>query len=153
VETPLGSIPRVSLFYVSQKARETNTLTHALQLKQTSLRSGLCARRQEDFKGRIWEHHCSHIATIGNEPRESRQFTLPQQERLTGFNMHRHLGRTAPPCLGSDYGSHITLPQPDSDTVATRLKLDIQGARHGSHCGSIVQWNRRLPTGQAQHTV
>jgi hypothetical protein len=103
------SIPRVPLFYVSQKARETNTLTHALQLKQTSLRSGLCARRQEDFKGRIGEHHCSHIATIGNEPRESRQFTLPQQKRLTGFNMYRHLGRTAPPCLGSDYGRHITV--------------------------------------------
>ena len=31
------TIPRVPLFYVSQKARETNTLTHALQLKQTSL--------------------------------------------------------------------------------------------------------------------
>jgi hypothetical protein len=72
------SIPRVPLFYVSQKARETNTLTHALQLKQTSLRSGLCAGGQEDFEGRIGEHHCSHIATIGNESRESRQFTLSQ---------------------------------------------------------------------------
>jgi hypothetical protein len=52
--------------------------------------------------------------------------------------MYRHLGRTTAPCFGSDYGRHIIVAQANSDTVATRLKPDIQGARHGCHCGSIV---------------
>ena len=44
-----GLIPGVSLLYVSQKARETNTLPHTLQLMETALGARLSAGSQEDF--------------------------------------------------------------------------------------------------------
>ena len=44
-----GLIPGVSLLYVSQKARETNTLPHTLQLMKTPLGARLSAGSQEDF--------------------------------------------------------------------------------------------------------
>jgi len=77
-DTARDSIPRVSLLYVSQKARETNTLPHALQLMEAALSARLCTRSQEDLQWSVGKHNGPHIPAIRNQTRRSGQLLLPE---------------------------------------------------------------------------
>jgi peroxiredoxin len=51
----------------------------------TALSTSLCTGSQKDFQVSARKHDGTHIPTIGNQSRQSRQFSLSQEQSVADF--------------------------------------------------------------------